>query len=135
MKMEYNGLGTGLGNLARLSNAETRSISAENFTGGKGMGGMATEGTGAAYARELGRGWKISPSIYIQPKELVTLAEIEGPGAIQHIWMTIRPEFWRCLILRVYWDRSTFGGFLLQRLGGAVQYQLSACCRQSRWRI
>ncbi len=104
MAIDFNGLDMNMGNLARLSNAETRSISAENFTGAKGKGGMAAEGTGATYARELGRGWKISPSIYIQPKETVTLAEIEGPGAIQHIWMTVRPDFWRCLILRAYWD-------------------------------
>ena len=43
----FNGLGLHLGNLSRLSNAKTRSISPENFTGEKGQGGMATEGTGA----------------------------------------------------------------------------------------
>ena len=32
----FNGLGMSLGNLSRLSNAKTRSISAENFTGEKG---------------------------------------------------------------------------------------------------
>ncbi|HYH10740.1 MAG TPA: hypothetical protein VD789_00185, partial [Thermomicrobiales bacterium] len=76
----FNGLGMHLGNLSRLSDAETRSISAENFTGAKGQGGMATEGTGADAARELGRGWKVSPSIDIAPNETVTLAEIDGPG-------------------------------------------------------
>jgi hypothetical protein len=53
---------------------------------------MAIEGTGARFAQELGQGWKISPSIHIQPNETVTLAEIEGPGAIQHIWLTMRPS-------------------------------------------
>ena len=43
----FNGLGMNLGNLSRLSRAKTRSISAENFNGEKGKGGMATEGTGA----------------------------------------------------------------------------------------
>ena len=43
----FNGLGMHLGNLARLSAAKTRSISPENFTGEKGKGGMATDGTGA----------------------------------------------------------------------------------------
>ena len=62
MSIAFNGLGLHLGNLARLSNAETRSISAENPTGGKGQGGMATEGTGAVAARELGPGWKVSPA-------------------------------------------------------------------------
>jgi hypothetical protein len=37
----FNGLGMNLGNLTRLSNAESRSISAENFNGEKGKGGMA----------------------------------------------------------------------------------------------
>ena len=103
----FNGLGLHLGNLARLSNAETRSISAENFTGAKGEGGKATEGTGAAAARELGRGWKVSPSINIAAKATVTLADITGPGAVQHIWLTVTPEAWRQLVLRIYWDDET----------------------------
>lgn len=49
--MNFNGLHMHLGNLSRLSNAQTRSISAENFTGDKGRGGMATDGTGAAASR------------------------------------------------------------------------------------
>ena len=100
----FNGLGLGLGNIATLSKAKSRSISAENFTGEKGKGGMATEGTGKEAARDLGIGWKISPSIMIQPKTTVTLAEIEGPGVIQHIWMTCFPAHWRSLVLRMYWD-------------------------------
>ena len=49
----------GLDNLYVLKDAETRSISPENFTGEKGKGGMATleEGTAAKAARELGQGW------------------------------------------------------------------------------
>ena len=82
---KFNGLGMGLGSLARLSYAKTRSISAENFTGEKGKGGMATEGTGANAARDLGQGWKVSPSISIPPHETVTLAEIEGRGDSTHL--------------------------------------------------
>ncbi|HEX2912699.1 MAG TPA: glycoside hydrolase family 172 protein [Chloroflexia bacterium] len=100
----FNGLGMGLGNLSRLSNARTRSISAENFKGEKGQGGKATEGTGAKAARDLGQGWKVSPSISISAHSLFTLAEIEGPGALQHLWMTTFPTHWRTLILRAYWD-------------------------------
>jgi hypothetical protein len=100
----FNGLGMGLGNLSRLSPAVTRSISAENFKGEKGKAGMATEGTGATAARELGQGWKVSPCISIPGKSTVTLAEIEGPGAIQHIWNTAHPDWWRRLVLRMYWD-------------------------------
>jgi hypothetical protein len=52
---DFNGLGIHLGNLSRLSSAQTRSISAENFTGAKGEGGKATKGTGAVPARDLGQ--------------------------------------------------------------------------------
>ena len=99
----FNGLGMHLGNLSRLSPAKTRSISPENFTGEKGKGGMATEGTGASCARDLGQGWMISPSIRIEPGETRVLADIEGPGAIQQIWMTPTGH-WRFSILRIYWD-------------------------------
>jgi len=105
-KSTFNGLNMNLGNLSRLSHAKTRSISAENSTGEKGKAGMAIEGTGANAARDLGQGWKVSPSIRIEPKQTLTLAEIEGPGAIQHIWMTITGH-WRFSILRVYWDGET----------------------------
>ena len=104
MRDGFNGLGMHLGNLSQLSGAQTRSISAENFSGAKGEGGKATEGTGAVPARELGQGWKVSPSINIGGRETVTLAGITGPGALQHIWLTVAPEHWRQLVLRVYWD-------------------------------
>ena len=54
---DWNGLGLHIGNLSRLSSAKTRSISPENISGEKGHGGMATEVTGAPYARDLGPGW------------------------------------------------------------------------------
>ncbi|MCE5259903.1 MAG: DUF2961 domain-containing protein [Chloroflexi bacterium] len=101
----YNGLGLSLGNLSRLAHAQTRSISAENIDGAKGKGGMATEGLGANAARELGQGWKVSPCIQIQPGETRLLADIDGSGAIQHIWMTPTGH-WRFSILRFYWDNS-----------------------------
>ncbi len=104
MDAAFNGLGIHLGNLARLSSALTRSISAENLSGEKGKGGMATEGTGAIAARELGQGWKVSPSIEVPGNATVTLADIQGPGAIQHIWLTVHPRAWRRIVLRMYWD-------------------------------
>ena len=99
----FNGLDLHMGNLARLSDAQTRSISPENFTGEKDKGGMATEGTGAKCARDLGQGWKISPSVRIEPGQTFTVADIDGPGAIQQIWMTPTGH-WRWSILRIYWD-------------------------------
>ncbi|WP_210488335.1 glycoside hydrolase family 172 protein [Rufibacter aurantiacus] len=101
----FNGLEMNLGNLYRTSNAETRSISPENFTGEKGKGGMAPldKGVHGRQARELGVGWKVNPFIWIEGGKTVTLAEIDGSGAIQHIWMTPTGN-WRYSILRVYWD-------------------------------
>lgn len=99
----FNGLEMGMGNLARLSYAQTRSVSPENFTGEKGKGAMATEGTGARAARELGQGWKVSPSVRIRPGQTFVMADVEGCGAIQHIWMTPTGNN-RFNILRIYWD-------------------------------
>jgi len=99
----FNGLGLNLGNLSRLSSARTRSISAENFTGEKGAGGRATEGTGALCARDLGQGWKVSPSVRIKAGETFTMAEIRESGAIQQMWLTPSAN-WRQAILRIYWD-------------------------------
>jgi hypothetical protein len=102
----FNGVESNLGNLFRLSNARSRSISPENFSGAKGSAGKATSGTGAGAARELGQGWKISPSVDIAAKSTFTLAEISGSGSIQHIWMTPTGN-WRFSILRFYWDDET----------------------------
>ena len=101
----FNGLDMGLGNLYRLSNAKTRSISPENLTGEPGKGGMATleQGNARNAARDLGQGWKVNPYIIITPGQTTTLAEITGAGAIQHIWMTPTGN-WRYSILRFFWD-------------------------------
>ncbi len=100
----FNGLGVDLSGLARFSGARTRSISPENFSGAAGAGGMATEGTGAEAARELGRGWKVSPSVRIAPGDLFTLADIQDQGAIQHIWLTTHKQNWRRLVFRAHWE-------------------------------
>ncbi len=101
---KFNGLNMNLGTLPYLSKAKSRSISAENFSGEKGKGGMATEGTGAVAARDLGQTWKVSPCVTLQPNSPFDLAKITGPGAIQHIWITVNPKEWRRIILRMYWD-------------------------------
>ena len=100
---KFDGLHLSMGNLFRLSAAETRSISPENLTGEKGRGGMATEGTGKNAARDLGQKWKVSPSVRIAAGQTFTLADIKGSGAVQHIWMTPTGN-WRFSILRFYWD-------------------------------
>ncbi len=101
----FDGLSMNMGNLTRLSNAKTRSISPENYTGEKGKGGMCEldDGFAKVAARDLGKGWKVNPYIVIQPGETFEIADIEGPGAIQHIWMT-PTGMWRNTILRFYWD-------------------------------
>ncbi|HEY4323892.1 MAG TPA: glycoside hydrolase family 172 protein [Mucilaginibacter sp.] len=103
---KFNGLGVNLGNLYRMSDAVTRSISPENFNGEKGKGGMATTGTGSGPSRELGQTWKVSPSVVIKKHTTYTVAEIDGSGAIQHIWMTPTGN-WRYSIIRFYWDDET----------------------------
>ena len=96
------GLGPGLGALPLLSDAETRSISAENPTGEKGAGATAEN--------HLGAGWKGRPCISLKNDETVTLADIKGPGVIQHIWITCADRgprghtVLRDLVLRFYWD-------------------------------
>jgi hypothetical protein len=131
---EFSGLGTHMGNLSRLSDALSRSISPENCTGEKGMGGIATEGTGARSARDLGQGWKISPSVVIRAGEAFTLADINGPGAIQQIWMTPTGH-WRFGILRIYWDdqehpsvECPLGDFFCSGWGQYAQLSSLAVC-------
>jgi hypothetical protein len=99
----FAGLDNGLGSLYRLSDAKSRSISPENPTGEKGKGGMATEGAAAAAARDLGQGWKVNPYVVIAAGTTYTMAEIDGAGTIEHIWMTPTGN-WRLSILRIYWD-------------------------------
>jgi hypothetical protein len=100
-----DGIQVNLGNLFRTSAAKTRSISAENLSGEKGHGGMAIHGIGEGAARELGRGWKVSPFAYAKPQTTCTLAEIDGEGAIQQFWIAGPPmEKMRFYILRFYWD-------------------------------
>lgn len=101
----FNGLETNMGNLFRLSKAKSRSISPEHLGGEPGRGGATPldSGTAKDAARDLGTGWKVNPYVYIEVGQTLTLADIEGPGGIQHIWMT-PTGVWRNAILRFYWD-------------------------------
>lgn len=82
----------------------SRSINAENPTGRPGGAAQA--------ASALGVGRKGRPSIGLGSMERATLADIEGPGVIRHIWMTVPratdagPFVLRDLVLRITWDDS-----------------------------
>jgi len=108
-----------LGNLSRLSNAKSRSISAENVYGEKGRGAMAEVSPtpqpevakiGQHWvenfppSRDLGQGWKVRPWVKMPKETTVTLMDVDGPGGIQHIWCTVDHKRTRDLILRIYWD-------------------------------
>jgi Protein of unknown function (DUF2961) len=112
---KFSGLDMNMSNLSRLSDAKTRSISPENYTGAKGRGGMADPKLDSAKrnvanawwsSSDLGKGWKVNPFIIVEAGETITIGEIDGPGAIQHIWMTPTGN-WRFSVLRFYWDDET----------------------------
>ena len=95
----------GLGSLPLAKHGKSRTINCENPHGEKGKGGMA-EST-------LGPSRKGSPCIRgLAPGSVTTLAEMEGPGIIQHIWMTVtdrtEKDYYvlRDLVLRMYWGEE-----------------------------
>jgi len=112
----------GLFGIAHLSDMQTRSISGENVYGEKGRGGMADltdtaqpevvrigqkwDGVNKC-ARDLGRTFKVRPCITLPAKSVTTLMDVDGPGVIQHIWITVDSKFYRDIILRIYWDNET----------------------------
>ena len=114
--------------LAALREVRTRSISPENPDGAVGGGARATEGTGAEAARGLGQGWKVSPSVDVPAGETFTLAQIDEPGVITHLWITTHTDHWRQLVLRAYWDGAEepavevpYGDFFAQGWGAFAQ--------------
>lgn len=117
--MAFSGVNMGLGNIMKLSNAQTRSITAENVYGEKGKGGMARVsdtpqpevkkigqvwGAANPCSRDLGRGWKVRPCITVPAGKTTTLMDVKGPGVIQHIWITVGGNHYRDLNVRMYWD-------------------------------
>ena len=101
--MYYNPLMNGLGALPMMNHGRSRAINAENPKGEKGKGGMA--------ASHLGASRKGSPCLTLPKGETVTLAEIDGCGVIEHIWITVTDRtserdcfVLRDLVLRMYWD-------------------------------
>ena len=98
-----NGWIGSLGALPLAKHGKSRSVNCENPYGEKGKGGMAES--------ILGPSRKGAPCIKgIAPGSVTTLAQIEGSGVIQHIWMTVTDQtekdkyVLRDLVLRMYWD-------------------------------
>ncbi len=108
-------LNFGLGNIPLLREFESRSICAENPNGARGGGGTVKNTTAC--------GWKGKPCLVLQPGETATLADIDGPGVITHIWFTMpaTTQKWldgpkrhkqyrtvyRDVVLRIFWDGQT----------------------------
>lgn len=118
----------GLARVSTLRDVTTRSISPENVDGSPGGGGRATEGTGARAARDLGIGWKVSPSVVVPAGGTFDLARIDEPGRITHLWITTHRDHWRTLVLRAYWDGADepaievpYGDFFAQGWGQFAQ--------------
>jgi hypothetical protein len=119
---DFSALGMGLGSIYRLSSAKTRLITAENVYGEKGRGGMAEltsipqsevvkigqkwDGPNSC-ARELGTKWKVRPCITLPSGQTTTIMDVDGPGCIQHIWITLADARYRDQIIRIYWDNET----------------------------
>ncbi|MBE6632836.1 MAG: DUF2961 domain-containing protein [Ruminococcaceae bacterium] len=93
-----------LNNLALKKDIKSFSISPENFTGEKGEGGKAIQGSASAAAEGLGQGWKVNPYIVMQPNTTAVLADVKGQGVIKHIWLTDNAAAGRMLLLRIYFD-------------------------------
>lgn len=82
----------------------SHTINAENPSGGYGQA--------AAAASVLGPGRKGSAHRTIDAGETITLADIEGPGMLRHLWITVPdrteagPFVLRDLVLRIRWDHA-----------------------------
>ena len=91
-----------------FSKLQSRSITQENPTGEKGMGGK-DRGNGSL--RKGAPAFRI-----IEPGETKVLCDIKGQGMIRHFWLTFdgfsgknigrHPEMSRNCIVRLYWDDS-----------------------------
>ena len=91
-----------LDRVTTFKNERTRAITPENPTGEKAKACMESSNLGLS---RKGRG-----SIKLPMNEETVIAEIEGPGIIRHIWMTIRDRtekgtfVLRDVVIRMYWD-------------------------------
>jgi hypothetical protein len=77
---------------------DARAVTFENPTGARGAGGSAHGGR------------KGAPNRRVRAGERVVLADIDGPGIVRHLWMTVPPappERLRGLLLEVFYDDAT----------------------------
>lgn len=77
---------------------DSKSVSFENPSGNRGGGGKTYGGR------------KGSPNKMLEPGEKILLADLNGPGAIRHIWMTfspMKPEFMRAVWMEVFYDDNS----------------------------
>jgi hypothetical protein len=81
----------------------TRQISGENPTGEKN-GGCRVEADPNGASRKLGKGWKTHPFYFVAAGSTEVLADIEGPGCINEIFLTSDIQCYSSLVLRIYWD-------------------------------
>ena len=99
--MNYAHIGN-LGSLATLTNMESRSINPENPTGEKGLGGTASG--------PLGKSRKGNAYLDLKAGQETPLADIQGPGILQHMWFTVQDRssagdfVLRDIVFRIYWD-------------------------------
>lgn len=118
-----------LNEITRVTAARTRSICAENPQGIKGGGAQAEVGADlhcTAAASELGKGWKVRPCLKnFESGQTLTLADIQGPGVIQHIWCTVLQGVHRHIALEVFYDdqpnpsiRCPLGDFFANGVNG-----------------
>lgn len=128
---DMNFLPFALGGLPILSSAETRSISAENPTGEKGGGARFVPPPENHPASVLGKGWKCKACMRLASQSTETLADIKGPGVIQHIWITTDDKIYRDAVLRFYWDgeetpsiEAPLGDFFCN--GHALRYNVNS---------
>ena len=80
---------------------ESRAVTFENPTGARGAGGVAAGGR------------KGAPNRVLAPGQRIVLADLEGPGRVTHVWLTVAPlraignpppEFLRAQVLTVTYD-------------------------------
>jgi len=101
-----------LGRLPLQGGAVTRQISAENPTGAKGAGCAWIPDRNdpslpfSRAAEDLGKGWKVRPFVPVEAGETLVVADIEGPGVINEIFLTSDAENFSELVLRIFWDQE-----------------------------